>query len=101
MRYIDSLIDEKGYGNSNLVLLYYYLNTERNISLTAKLVHMHRNSVIYRLQKIQDMLHLNLDDPNVRLRLMITFKILQMEGKLPELEDVGDFVTEDHFTLIE
>ena len=47
------------------------------------------------------MLHLNLDDPNVRLRLMITFKILQMEGKLPELEDVGDFVTEDHFTLIE
>ena len=101
VRYIDSLIDEKGYGNSNLVLLYYYLNTERNISLTAKLVHMHRNSVIYRLQKIQDMLHLNLDDPNVRLRLMITFKILQMEGKLPELEDVGDFVTEDHFTLIE
>ena len=87
VRYLDQLAGERGYSNSNLLLLYHYLNTERNISITAKRVHMHRNSVIYRLQRIQDVLNLDLDDPDVRLRLMITFKILQMEGKLPEITD--------------
>lgn len=87
VRYLDQLAGERGYSNSNLQLLFHYLSTERNISLTAKRVHMHRNSVIYRLQRIQDVLNLDLDDPDVRLRLMITFKILQMEGKLPEAEE--------------
>lgn len=66
VRYLDQLAGERGYSNSNLLLLYHYLNTERNISLTAKRVHMHRNSVIYRLQRIQDVLNLDLDDPDVR-----------------------------------
>ena len=43
VRYLDQLAGERGYSNSNLLLLYHYLNTERNISLTAKRVHMHRN----------------------------------------------------------
>ena len=43
---------------------------------------MHRNSIIYRLRKIQDMLEIDLDDPDVRLRLMISFKILEMIGRL-------------------
>lgn len=87
VRHLNQLTGERGYSNSNLLLLYHYLNTERNISLTAKRVFMHRNSVIYRLQRIQDVLNLDLDDPDVRLRLMITFKILQMEGKLPEITE--------------
>ena len=43
---------------------------------------MHRNSVIYRLQRIQNALNLDLDDPSVRLRLMISFEIFRMQGKL-------------------
>lgn len=86
VRYLDQLSDEKGYSNSNLLLLFHYLSTERNISLTAKQVHMHRNSVIYRLQKIQDILNLDLNDPDVRMRLMITFKIMQMQGRLPQIK---------------
>ena len=104
VRYLDQLAGERGYSNSNLLLLYHYLNTERNISLTAKRVHMHRNSVIYRLQRIQDVLNLDLDDPDVRLRLMITFKILRMEGKLPEITDEPpepDNGGSDRLTLVE
>lgn len=104
VRYLDQLAGERGYSNSNLLLLYHYLNTERNISLTAKRVHMHRNSVIYRLQRIQDVLNLDLDDPDVRLRLMITFKILRMEGKLPEITDEQpepDNGGSDRLTLVE
>lgn len=63
----------------NLALLRSYLLTERSISTTAKLMHMHRNSVIYRLNKIQEILGLNLNDPDVRLRLLISFKILELQ----------------------
>lgn len=84
--YLDRLMDENTGACSNIKLLYYYLCSERNISLTAKQVHMHRNSVIYRLQKIQDILALNLDDPDIRLRLMISFKILEMTGRIPYMD---------------
>lgn len=68
--------------NNNLVILYHYIRSERNISSTANIVHMHRNSVIYRLQKIKDVLKLDLDDPDVRLWLMISFKILELQGSI-------------------
>lgn len=68
---------EEGY-YSNLYLLRNYLLTERSLSATAKLLHMHRNSVIYRLGKIRETLGVDLDDPDVRLRLLISFKILEM-----------------------
>lgn len=81
------LLDNPDEGNfSNLELLRYYLLTERSISTTAKLMHMHRNSVIYRLGKIQDLLGINMDNPDVRLRLLISFKILElMQGHLKSL----------------
>ena len=63
---------------------------------------MHRNSVIYRLQKIQDILNLDLDDPDVRMRLMITFKIMQMQGKLPAMDSEPDESEHgDRLTMIE
>ena len=64
----------------NLALLRNYLLTERSISSTAKIMHMHRNSVIYRLNKIQEILGLDLNDPDVRLRLLISFKILELQS---------------------
>lgn len=63
----------------NLSLLRNYLLTERSISVTAKIMHMHRNSVIYRLNKTQEILGLDLNDPDVRLRLLISFKILELQ----------------------
>ena len=80
--YLDELDDGKGGSFSNLELLYVYLISERNIALTARRVHMHRNGVLYRIQKIHDMLKLNLESPDVRLRLLISFKILEMEGRI-------------------
>ena len=80
--YLDELDDGKGGSYSNLELLYVYLISERNIALTARRVHMHRNGVLYRIQKIHDMLKLNLESPDVRLRLLISFKILEMEGRI-------------------
>lgn len=82
-QYLNKLIADADSENSNLRLLYHFINSERNISTTAQKVHMHRNSVIYRLQKINDSLRLDLNDPEMRLRLLLSFKILELLGKLP------------------
>ena len=82
MRYLDALQEEKGGALSNLVLLYVYLASERNVALTARRVHMHRNGVLYRIDKIRDILGLDFDDPDVRLRLLLSFKILEHLGRI-------------------
>jgi hypothetical protein len=84
VHYLDRLLDDGNNVCSNIKLLYYYLCSERNLSLTASTVHMHRNSVIYRIQKIKDILSLDLDDPDVRLRLMISIKIMGMINRIPQ-----------------
>ena len=40
------------------------------------------NSVIYRLQRINDSLNLDLGDPDVRFRLMLAFKVLSRKNIL-------------------
>ena len=72
--------------------MYVYLSVERNVAHTARLVHMHRNGVLYRIEKIKDTLGLDLESSEVRLRLMISFKIMEYLGKvnldvLPAPED--------------
>ena len=79
---IRELIGRKDEGFDNYHLLRTFLLTERNISLTARLMHMHRNSIIYRLNQIREVLAVDLDDPDIRLRLMLSFKIMELlDGK--------------------
>jgi len=55
--------------------LYQYLRYERNVVATAKHFSIHRNSMIYRLHKIKNLLNLDLDDINVRMYLMLSYHI--------------------------
>lgn len=77
------LLDNSEEGRyNNLYLLRCYLLSERSLSVTARLLHLHRNSVIYRLGKIENILGVDLDDPEVRLRLLVSYKILEyIDGK--------------------
>lgn len=75
------LMDAKNYKSSNLYLLHTYLANERNISQTAKALYMHRNSVIYRIARIREQLDIDFDDPDARLRLLISFKILELADR--------------------
>ncbi len=52
-----------------------YLLAERNVVATARALFIHRNSMIYRLQRIQQLLDVDLDDPNTRLYLLLSFQI--------------------------
>jgi len=62
--------------NMNLYrTLYEYILNERNITATSKALFVHRNTLLYRLQKITQLLNLNLDDANVRMYLLLSYKM--------------------------
>jgi purine catabolism regulator len=46
-----------------------------NLSETARTMHLHRNSLLYRLERIQEILGHSLDDSELRLSLQIALKI--------------------------
>lgn len=76
-RPLEMLIDkDRATGNNNLQLLDAYLNFDRNITLTAKHLNLHRNSVIYRVEKIEQMLEGSLDDPDLRFKLLVSLKVI-------------------------
>ena len=64
--------------NDNVRLLEIYLRNNRNISNTAREMFLHRNSVIYRLERVFDLLQVPAQDPDVQLRLLISFHIRRM-----------------------
>ena len=53
--------------------LFVYLLYERSILLGSEHLHIHKNSFLYRIQKIRDMLDVDLEDPEVRQYLMLSY----------------------------
>ena len=66
---------DKQHGTNNLELLYVYLNNDRKATETSNIIHMHRNNVIYRINRICEMFDLDLDDSRVRFRLLLAYEI--------------------------
>ena len=55
---------------------FFYCNG--NLSETARTMHLHRNSLLYRLGRIEELLGRSLEDPELRLSLLIALKIRHM-----------------------
>lgn len=66
--------DEK-HRSSLYETLFEFLRLERNVVATAKRMFIHRNSMLYRLQRLEKLLGLDLDDLNVRMYLLLSFQI--------------------------
>ena len=60
--------------------LYEYLRLKQNVVATAKHLLIHRNTMVYRLWKLETLLNLNLDDINVRMYLMLSYHIDMIKG---------------------
>ena len=60
-----------------LKILYEYLSCDRKLTDVANKLGMHRNNVIYHINHIEEDYHLNLDDPDMRLRFLMSFEILK------------------------
>ncbi|MCD8148592.1 MAG: helix-turn-helix domain-containing protein [Clostridiales bacterium] len=57
--------------------LYVYLKNERSQSATAKELHLHRNTLTYRLHRLRDLISCNLDDAKVRMHILVSYELLR------------------------
>ncbi len=64
--------------NALLDTLECFFNCNGNLSETARMMHLHRNSLLYRLGRIEELLGRPLEDPDLRLSLQIALKIRHM-----------------------
>jgi purine catabolism regulator len=55
-----------------------YLQLRNDINKTAKKLHVHRNTLIYRLNKIRDLAGVEIDDPEVAWRFQLIFRVLEV-----------------------
>lgn len=56
-----------------------YLERERSAVHTAQVLFIHKNTLFYRLHKLETLLTADLDDPRVRLHLQLSFRILEQQ----------------------
>lgn len=68
--------DEKS-GSELAYTLYMYLICERNIATTAVQMHMHRNSLVYRIKKIVSLIGDDLDDYHERQYLTLSYEMVR------------------------
>jgi len=60
-----------------------YFNHHGNISQTAEALFIHRNTLLYRLDRIQELTNHNLNQANMRLALQLALKLWQLRPESP------------------
>lgn len=65
---------------NNLQMLFVYLNCESRPAEAGNVLHMSRNNVAYRIDRIEQMIGMNLKDPVVRTGLINSYIMLQLYG---------------------
>jgi len=71
------VMDDKRTGSNLTDVLYEYLCCERNAALAAKRLYIHRNTMLYKIHKIEDIIGQSLDDPSLRERLLFSYRVLE------------------------
>lgn len=52
-----------------------FLLEERNYQRAAERLHIHRSTLIYRISKITELFHIDLENPDTRLHLLLSFRL--------------------------
>lgn len=55
--------------------LYHYLSNDRNVVSTAAALHVHRNTLLYRVKKIMEVIDTELDSSDERLYVLLSYKL--------------------------
>ncbi len=80
-KYMDPLLKYSEEKNIDLCqTLYVFLQNNGNVKITAEDLFIHRSSLLYRLEKIESLLGEDLNNAEVRLNLMMAFRLYDMYG---------------------
>lgn len=63
-------------GTNNFALVWFYLQNERNATVVAQRMHMHRNTVLYHIEKIQKRFDFDLSSKTARDWMLLCYKYL-------------------------
>lgn len=75
------LIYDQNYNGQYTETLHVFLMNECNLQRTIKSLNISLSGLKYRLQRLQDISGINLDDPNQRFNLQLALRILIANGK--------------------
>lgn len=62
--------------------LYTYLIYEKNQIETAKVLHIHRSTLLYRIKKAEEIMNVNLKSSGLVFNLLLSFEILEFIGEV-------------------
>jgi len=80
---LDILLDnDKQYKTSYYATLYEFVRAGGELSRAAKNLFIHRNTLTYRLNKIADLIHVDLDSDDMRMFLYLSYKMNELQEKL-------------------
>ncbi len=80
--YLDKLLGQSNGNNINLFkTLRVYLEQNGSIKKTSDKLFIHRSTLLYRLEKIKEILELDIDDSDNRFNLMMTYKLFDLQPK--------------------
>ncbi|MDO4274174.1 MAG: helix-turn-helix domain-containing protein [Eubacteriales bacterium] len=64
---------DKKYHTDYYNTLYHFLLEERNQIRTAKLLHIHRNTLVHRILKIYEILDIDFENPDIRSHILLSY----------------------------
>src|SRR5690606_27076017 len=77
--WLSPLVDYDAQHSTDLLdTLNAYFANNGNMARTAHILNIHRNTLVYRLGRISEIIELDMDDPNVRLNLHLALKVQRM-----------------------
>ncbi|MBT9775481.1 hypothetical protein GPL15_03025 [Clostridium sp. MCC353] len=78
-------------------VLFTYLLNGRNIAETSKVMFMHRNTTIYKINKIKELIHHSLDDPYYRFHLIFSCMVIRYYEKHQKHSlNLSPFIRDDY-----
>lgn len=71
--------DDEERGTDNYRFLYEYLMCERRANVVAEKLHMHRNNVKYRIDRIEETYGIDTSDPSLRFSFLLAYRLSNVE----------------------
>lgn len=68
---------DQAYHNNLRDVLFHYLLHDRSIAETSKALYMHRNTTIYKIHKIEELINHSLDDPYYRFHMLFSCMVIR------------------------